>query len=491
MPHVDVCLVVEGSYPYITGGVASWVHQLVMGLPDISFALVTLVPDARFRREDRYPVPANVVHRQDVLLFEPLSEPRRRREPSPALMEALAAFHETPAASRCPVFGRLESLLRGGGPGGAALLSARASWKLLERMYERRGHNVSFLDYFWTWRAIHGPLLRLLETPLPQARVYHSLSTGYGGFLAGVAKLRCGAGMALTEHGLYTREREIEIFKARWIYDEPGGGEGPRGFFKGWWRRQFRFLGTMSYDLADRIVTLHEPNRQLQLDAGAPAEKLVVVPNGIFPDRYAAARAPRDWSGRPFRVGMIGRVVPIKDVKTFLRAVQLAHREAALEAHVLGPLDEDPAYADECRALVAALGLEGVVTFHGAVDVSKWLPRLDLNVLSSISESQPLVILEAAAAGVPSVATDVGACREMLEGQTGEDAALGPSGLVVPVVSPAALASAIASLAADPARHRALAEAGIRRVERFYRQEAVYDYYRGLYRDLAAGREAA
>ncbi|MFN3430865.1 MAG: DUF3492 domain-containing protein, partial [Candidatus Sericytochromatia bacterium] len=46
--QADVCLVLEGSYPYVTGGVSSWVHQLIAGLPEVRFALLTLVPDGRF-----------------------------------------------------------------------------------------------------------------------------------------------------------------------------------------------------------------------------------------------------------------------------------------------------------------------------------------------------------------------------------------------------------------------------------------------------------
>ncbi|MFN3432089.1 MAG: GT4 family glycosyltransferase PelF, partial [Candidatus Sericytochromatia bacterium] len=139
-----------------------------------------------------------------------------------------------------------------------------------------------------------------------------------------------------------------------------------------------------------------------------------------------------------------------------------------------------------CLELVAQLKLESVVTFTGKVNVKEWLARLDLNVLTSVSESQPLVILEAAAAGVPSVASDVGACRELLEGRTSEDAALGPSGLITPVVSPDATAEAIVALARDPDRHAAMAAAGIERVTRFYHQDAVLRYYRRLYAHLAA-----
>src|SRR3546814_16701817 len=75
--------------------------------------------------------------------------------------------------------------------------------------------------------------------------------------------------------------------------------------------------------------------------------------------------------------------------------------------------------SDVCSSdLVAELGIGNAVQFAGRVDVAQWLPRIDLIVLTSLSEAQPLVILEGGACGVPVVAPDVGSCREMIEGRT-------------------------------------------------------------------------
>jgi glycosyltransferase involved in cell wall biosynthesis len=108
-------------------------------------------------------------------------------------------------------------------------------------------------------------------------------------------------------------------------------------------------------------------------------------------------------------------------------------------------------------------------------------------VLTSISEAQPLVILEAGSAGVPSVATDVGACREMIYGDRREAEPLGPAGEVVPLSNPTATAQAVARLLTDRAYWEKASRAIRERVRRYYNRPAldrayreVYDYWRSV-----------
>jgi glycosyltransferase involved in cell wall biosynthesis len=95
------------------------------------------------------------------------------------------------------------------------------------------------------------------------------------------------------------------------------------------------------------------------------------------------------------------------------------------------------------------------------------------------------VILEAEAAGVPLIATDVGACREMLEGGTPEDRALGASGLITRIASPEDTAQALVQMAKNPAMRKKMAEAGRRRVATFYRRDRLIESYRDLYQRLS------
>jgi len=184
---------------------------------------------------------------------------------------------------------------------------------------------------------------------------------------------------------------------------------------------------------------------------------------------------------------LIGRVVPIKDIKTFIRAMRrVVNQMPAAEGWVAGPEDEDPAYAEECRDLVRSLGLEANVRFLGFQKIDDLMPKIGLLILSSISEALPLVILEGYAAGVPTVSTDVGSCRQLIEGLDDEDRAIGVSGAVVPIADPQSLADASLALLGNPENWRAASRAGVERVERYYTDDLMFGRYRAVYEGALA-----
>jgi len=104
-------------------------------------------------------------------------------------------------------------------------------------------------------------------------------------------------------------------------------------------------------------------------------------------------------------------------------------------------------------------------------------------MLSSISEGQPLCLLEAFASGVPCVATDVGSCRVLIEGQGEQDRALGLAGRVVPFADHEALGQAALELLRDPEVWRACGEAAHARAHRYYAEQTMLEAYRGVYRE--------
>jgi glycosyltransferase involved in cell wall biosynthesis len=181
---------------------------------------------------------------------------------------------------------------------------------------------------------------------------------------------------------------------------------------------------------------------------------------------------------------LIGRVVPIKDVKTYIRATAiLRDMVPAVRVLLLGPTEEDPIYFRECEEMVAHLNLGETFSFTGRVNVRDYLGRVDAIALTSISEAQPLVLLEAGAAGVPCVATDVGSCRDIIEGRGDEDPPLGPGGFITPLANPFATAKGLAALLTDTDLRAHHGEAIRRRTERYYNKNVVDRIYRELYEE--------
>lgn len=493
--NVDVLLLLEGTFPFVAGGVSSWVNQIIRGNPSIRFGAIFIGA----RREDygplRYALPDNLVHLDVVYLWEAKPPARSRPAPVRADVDAMSKVselhemlhHDIQQPDCLRLFG---SLLDEAHPHGTlnreTFLHSEAAWEQIKAGYRRYSTDPSFVDYFWTIRTIHAPMwpLREVAQRCPTARIYHSVSTGYAGTLALLLKHRNPRPFILSEHGIYVKERKIDLYQASWLKDNRSVFErdpSQVSYYRQLWIRFFEHLGYLTYQAADHIVALYEANRQRQLADGAPPERTRNIPNGVDVAYFAPIRQLRPAPPPPV-LCLIGRVVPIKDIKTFIRAMRtVATHLPQAQAWIAGPEDEDPDYAQECRDLVRRLGLEEHVKFLGFQKLPALLPKIGLVVLSSISEALPLVVLEGYAAGVPAVTTDVGSCRQLVNGLPGEDEAIGPSGRVVRIADPEALAQAALELLTDPQAWQQASVAAIKRVETYYQQQQMFDSYRELY----------
>jgi len=371
-------------------------------------------------------------------------------------------------------------------------LYSEASWDMICDHYRRFCTDPSFVDYFWTVRIMHTPLWKLARVAkdLLPVRVLHAVSTGYAGFLGALLHQTRDVPLVLSEHGIYTKERKIDLFKSEWIRDNRNifqRDPTELSYFRQMWIQFFEWIGRYCYHCADPIIALYEANRLRQVLDGAPAERTFNIPNGIQLARFAPLRSQRPAEPPPV-LCLIGRVVPIKDIKTFIRAMRrVVNQMPQAEGWIAGPTDEDASYAQECENLVRSLGLENHVKFLGFQKVEDLMPKIGLIVLSSISEALPLVILEGYAAGVPTVSTDVGSCRQLIEGLGEEDRALGSSGSVVGIADPQALADAAIALLNDPAEWNRASQAAIARVERYYTDSMMFGSYRKVYQKALGG----
>jgi polysaccharide biosynthesis protein PelF len=503
--RVDVMLLLEGTFPFVAGGVSSWVNQIIRGFPDLSFGVVFLGSRSSDYGAMKFALPENLIHLECHYMHDPRPMPlvqgdrgdaqafamndqlhqqmrKARTEPAGSSSGANAAARST------EMLAALLPMMRPKGElSEEAFLYSEASWNFIAKCYREFSTDPSFVDYFWTIRIMHAPIwkLKTIADDLIPAGCYHTISTGYAGFLGALLKSKNQRPLLLSEHGIYTKERKIDLYQSTWIRDNRNAFDkdpSQLGYFRDLWIRFFEAMGRMCYQASDRIVALYETNRLRQIADGAPPERTMNVPNGINLQRLAALRDKRAPGAPPPILCLIGRVVPIKDVKTYIRSMRtvLQHLPQA-EAWIAGPEDEDPAYAAECHAICDSLGLKDKVKFLGFQKIDELLPKVGLLILSSISEALPLVILEGYAAGVPTVATDVGSCHQLIFGLSEEDKALGASGDVVRLADPEALAMAAVGLLSDPVRWASAQQAGITRVERYYTQELMFGAYRSIY----------
>ena len=200
-----------------------------------------------------------------------------------------------------------------------------------------------------------------------------------------------------------------------------------------------------------------------------PARKIRVIHNGIDVDRYEVREA------RPIqamaRAVTVGRLDPVKDHSTLLRAVRLVvDKNPAFQMDIVGDGPLRPALEAQCHAL----GLAGHVHFLGYHEqVAPFLAAAGFFVLSSVSEGVSLALLEAMASGLPAVATDVGGNREVI--------VPGKTGYLVPSGSAEALADAMLMVQADPASRDRMGRAACRRVEVEFNLSTAVEQYEDMY----------
>lgn len=393
-----ICLVLEGSYPYVHGGVSTWMHAYIQAMPWQEFSLWVIGAKAQDRGKFVYELPPNVKEVEEVFLDDAL---RLHGEQHPVLFTA----DERTA---------LRELVRLGSP----------DWDVLYRLFQEKGaHPLSFLqsrDFMELFTDIC-----MKEYPyVAYADAFHTMRS-----------------MLLPV--LYLLSEEI-------------------------YRRAFR------------VSSLFYNARRTQIEMGCNAEKCIVIPNGVQYERFC--NIPLKQEDGWVDIGAVVRLAPIKDVKTMIYAFfELASRVPNVRLHIMGGVDDED-YAKECYALVEELQLKNLI-FTGRVDVVQYMQKLDFTILTSISEGQPLSVLESMAACRPCVTTEVGCCRELLEGAPGDT--FGIAGYCVPPMYRQGLADAMEKMCASRARREEMGRIGQRRVDAYFHHEQMLANYRKMYDETA------
>jgi glycosyltransferase involved in cell wall biosynthesis len=249
--------------------------------------------------------------------------------------------------------------------------------------------------------------------------------------------------------------------------------------------RLYEALDRINLRWMDRVVCVSAGQAAKVFRAGVPEERVVVIRNAIRAGRFAEPdpsyrqRLLDLFPDPPRRViGAAGRLSPEKGFEVLVEAARRVRREDPAAGVVVfgeGPLREGLARRIEGAGLARRFILAG---FHD--DLDRYIPWFDVLAVPSHTEGLPNVVLEACAAGVPVVATEVGGTPEVIED--------GDNGFLVPPGDANMLAGCLLAVFASAEDAHTMGERGRRRVREEFTFEAQADRYRRLLAELAASK---
>jgi polysaccharide biosynthesis protein PelF len=469
-----VLITTEGTYPYALGGVTSWCDVLIRSLQEFEWQVLPVI--AAHGRPPLLDLPPNAIRLRPIELWSE-SVPHGRPVPR----------RERAAATALP--GRLaRALVSWNGDGGdlvEALVWCRAhpsgvrrafrsapAWRaflaVLREVLDERlpgagtPPRVDLVEAVLLYQSLYW-VARAASAATPATDVLHVTAAGWAAVPAIVHKALHGTPMVLTEHGIYVREAYLAGVRS-------AASPGSRFIAT----RLARGLARAAYDQADVVSPVTDANAVWEEGMGRDAATIHVIRNGLTqPDEPVPPPCEHT-------VVSVGRLDPLKDVHTMLRAAAeaLRHVPDARFLHYGPASDDQQAYARSCRALHAQLGLGDRFRFMGATtDPQGVLRQADVVLMSSISEGMPIAVLEAMAQGRPVVCTGVGGVPDAVKG----------CGVIAAPGDAHALAMGVVTLLRRPQLAWALGRRGHRRLARMFDLASCVSGYGELLEAVASG----
>ena len=495
---MKVLLTTEGTYPFHWGGLSTWCHALMQELPDVDFSLLAVCEDPY--ATPRFERPENLVSFRALPLWgirssweidrRSASEVRRRRRRTTEAAVAQAFL---------PAYLRFVGQLLGDERDDAGLASAlheiyrftleydfdtafrsETVWSAFTALVSRRFPGIARdLGYSAQWLTL-GELsagaqwiyhwLFPLSQPIEEVDIAHATMGGVCSMVGVVCKLEHGAGFLLSEHGIYLRE----------CYLAEAGSDG--SLFAKVLKLAFaRRITELAYSQADAIAPCCDYNHRWERQIGVEAERIHTAYYGIDSEAFQPSELMSDDA--PVVV-WAGRIDPLKDVETLLRAAAVvtdARPDVRFLLYGAAPPGNERYHA-LCMELYDELGLADNVSFEGfSSNVLEAYARANLVVLSSISEGFPFSTLEAMLCGRAVVATAVGGVAEQITADCGR---------VVRPRDPDALGGAILDVLGDMDVCQALSSAARERAASLFGIERFRATHRAIYDVVLGSRQA-
>lgn len=474
---MNTVLATEGTYPFHHGGVTVWCDQLINGLSEHQFHVMAITSTGTERPLSALPQnvtrlvqvplwghlpPARPAGKRATMRFQHVHQNFVRAVIEPDRPTAVAEFL---SALQGMFEYAQEANLSAALLSNDALERLSAAWQEVSRKTDTSPRisqiPITFADALAASDLIEHYLRPLSFAP-PPADIYHAVSNGLAALIGMMGKWAYGAPFILTEHGVYLRERYLSALTTPGTYP-----------VKMLLLNFLRLLSSAAYTAADIIQPGSNYNQRWELRNGADPRRIRTVYNGIDLREFPAAK---DEPEIP-TLTWLGRIDPIKDLHTLIRAfalVQTELPEARLRLFGAAPKGGET-YLNSCHTLIHELQLQEAAHFEGRVNHPAEAYRAgNVVLLTSISEGFPYTLIEAMATSRATVSTNVGGVPE----------AVADAGLVVAPRDERAIANAALTLLHDPLLRQRLGQAARERVMTHFTLQQSLDAYRDTYSAL-------
>lgn len=422
----------EGSYPYSGGGVSTWAHILCSELQDqIDFYIYAITGNPFV--ESRYPLTENVKKIIHIPLWgveepvqyynadEPFSlhiEKRARTTKSVIKKHFMPIFRDfvdclfdpfrDPQEISEIIYGMWKYFNRYDYKQTMKETSLWIDFKdHLKDEFEQHKDNKEeprVFDVTFGMRWLYHFMMPLATNIPEEVDVTHATIAGFPALASIAAKYEYGTPSMVTDHGVYIRERLINLGRADMPY-----------FSKQLLLNLSTIVTRAVYFTADQISPVTTANQKWEMKFEAQESKIIPIYNGVDTSVFKPTLKPAHTVDKPTVVA-VAHIFPLKDIETMIRTCDLVRKEISeVQFIVYGSLDVDKEYVEKCEKLIEDLELSDNFRFGGFHDKpSMVFNEGDISILTSISEGFPYTVIESMSCQRPVVATDVGGIKDAL-----------------------------------------------------------------------------
>jgi polysaccharide biosynthesis protein PelF len=481
-------------------------HDIISAHPELSFGIVHITWDSKGPTTHAYEVPANVrwvaplylsmqEHRHDFMTMRPRQLRMATKHRERLVLEVASALGGICTDDCGPFWDLYDSHIN---PRTLTtplwpVLTTRELMRLVERVCPT---GTSVAELFWLLRDLSAQTFAVAGADYPRAAVYHAHTSGYAALAGAVAARQNRGRFVLTEHNLYVRDTinerlgrsmALPVKRSDWLTSDVT-------FQDRAWMAWLTEMTTLAYHSADELTYLYPEALDEAAALGAPVWRARVVPNGINLNAFDTARRSQLERDRlrlqpdhVWELAYMARIVQVKGLLDLLEAVSLVVQQGwrSFKLRVMGHADETPEYLEACMRRVDALAIGDFVSFMGPQNLKEALGDVDLVVLPSHNEGQPLSILEAMTAGLPTVGTRVGAMEQLLRDPLNRGGReVGPCGLIVQPHAHQEMAEAILDMVSNADLYRTFRANASERVRHAFQLRDAMGHYGELYSEL-------